>query len=170
MKYFRRTEIITLLIVFLLTIPILVLVFVHGDEYWIGPVIEKIIPYGYLLPNTVTFQPGIPFWLTLGVTLMIFLPLSFIRNTKYSGAVCMMVSSYIFAAFLWIYALSIVFRSGVGVLVLGLCFGYIGIIPIALFEALKLVLFYGIFEPLITMLVLAGGFFGARIIKRYALR
>lgn len=181
MERYKKIERVTLAVIFLLTVPILVLAFINNsfDPFsgtnWVGnDVVKNIIPNGFVPYMFISdaiwmggFHPGIPFLTVLGITCFILLPMSFNKRTSFTGAVGMMVSSYIFASFLWVYSLAWV-SSNLAVTIIGLCFGYIGIIPIAFIEMLEPI-FNGIVEPLVIMAVLIVLFIITRKLKNHAL-
>lgn len=173
MGEFKRAERITMLAAALATLPVLVLTLVNGQNYggdfvtrysfWVWNAV--II---HIAPTTYWFSGGPApalFLLVLGVTFLVFLPMCLIRRTRYAGAVCMMVCSYIFAAILWVYSLGVLYPS-ILLIVIGAVLAYIGVIPFALI-ALMIVQDWGFVIP---MLVLAACFTAARVFMNVALK
>ena len=96
---------------------------------------------------------------TLGISLLILLPLSFFRKTRYFSASLLLLASFVFGLSLWVWSLLITYHLWGGVAVfIGLFLLGVGVVPIAMLATL----FNGMWPQLLELIILTILVFGIR--------
>lgn len=136
-------------IVFILGIMLLTLLFLNGG-LWLS---ATLYPW-LILISLITFA----------ISLLILLPLGIFKKTRIISGTGLLIASYIFGATLWVWSflLAYVLWGFLGLLI-GLFFGGVGVVPIAMLATL----FSGewsMFGELIVLLIVT---FGTRLLAMY---
>jgi hypothetical protein len=128
-------------------IALLILVVVFGIlvAVWVG---SKALPYLYAIA-----------WICLGLTILVFLPLAFIKKTRHFGVYCIYGSSFVYGITLWFLGLLLTAALwGYAAVLIGLIFLGIGVVPFAMLATL----FKGMWGELGALIVLTILTFGTR--------
>lgn len=126
---------------------LLILVSVFGIlvAIWIG---SKAIPYLFAIA-----------WICLGLTILVFLPLAFIKRTRHFGVYCIYGSSFVYGITLWFVGLLLTAELwGYVAVFIGLFLLGVGVVPFAMLATL----FKGMWGELAVLIVLTILTFGAR--------
>jgi hypothetical protein len=93
------------------------------------------------------------------ILFIILLPLSAIKKARGFTAVTIFIISYIFGITVWMNGLLVTLTTwGVVAVIIGLCFGGVGVVPIGILAAL----FHGQWEQLFELIILTVLMFGCR--------
>lgn len=134
----------------IIDIVLLVLFFIQGTV-WLET---------YVFPVCVNI-----FWPVLFVSVFILFPLCLIKKTRVIGGIGLLVCSYIFGGIAWIFAVGLLWNTwGLAAVIVGLIFAVIGIVPIAFIAALL----NGVWASVLILVVLAGCWFGAKVLSGHA--
>jgi hypothetical protein len=97
-------------------------------------------------------------------SILLFLPLAFIRKTRGFSAVGLLVASYVFGATLWVWAFLLTYSIwGFTALLIGLFMAGVGVVPIAMLATL----FNGEWSMLGQLILLLVFTFGSRGLSLY---
>ena len=133
----------------LVLFALLIGLFIHGAA-WLG---EKVYPWLVTISS-----------ITLGVTVFILLPLSFIRRARGFASTGLMVASFVFGVALWVWGLLLTYHLwGVWAVFLGLFLLGVGVVPIAMLATL----FKGMWPQLGELIFLTVLVFGLRAYSLY---
>lgn len=136
---------------FFVILVLIIGLFIHGGA-WLG---EKLYPWLVGISS-----------LAFAALIFIFLPLSIFRKTRSFAGNCIMVTSYVFGATLWVWALLLTYYIWGGIAVfIGLFLLGIGVVPIAMFATG----FKGMWPTLGELVLLTVLTFGARLLGAFVL-
>jgi hypothetical protein len=97
--------------------------------------------------------------LVTAILFIILLPLSAIKNARGFTAMTILIFSYVFGISAWMYGLLVTLSTwGVVAVIIGLCFGGVGVVPIGILAAL----FHGEWEAAFELIILIALTFGCR--------
>ena len=134
---------------FIVLIALLIGLFIHGGA-WLG---AKVYPWLMFIST-----------ITLVVTVLVLLPLSFIQRTRGFASVSLLVASYIFGLSLWVWGLLLTYHLwGAGAVFLGLFLFGVGVVPFAMLATL----FNGMWSQLGELVFLTVLVFGVRAYSIY---
>jgi len=92
--------------------------------------------------------------------LLVLLPISAIKKARGFAAVAILIISFVFGISAWMYGLLVTLSTwGVVAVIIGLCLGGVGVVPIGILAAL----FHGQWEQLFELIILIVLTFGCRV-------
>jgi hypothetical protein len=148
-KKIKGAGVVVLGLGFFVLITLLIGLFIHGGA-WLG---AKVYPW---LVSISSF--------TLGITVFVLLPLSFIQRTRGFSSVSLLVASFVFGVSLWVWGLLLTYHLwGAWAVFLGLFMFGVGVVPIAMLATL----FKGMWPQLGELVFLTVLVFGVRAYSLY---
>jgi hypothetical protein len=143
-----------------------------GAAIGIGIFVGFLLIIGLILEGGLWLSEQIYPWLalisviTLGVVLVVLIPLSLFKRTRMLSGNGFTIASHIFGLTLWTWAFLLTYAIWGGVaLMIGLFFLGVGVVPIAMLATL----FNGLWSPLVQMILLTVLVFGTRLLGRWLL-